>query len=333
MGKRRLTHRQMKRQEAIQEKRLSRAKSTSSLAEDTSQSLGPEQTGLLVAHYGTTLIVENQAGSLFRCGLRQNLGSLVTGDEIIWQQIDDSTGIVVACLPRRSTITRPDRRSTKPIVANVDLMVIVAALEPLPRETTLCRYFVLAQAFGIEALLVVNKQDLPSNPERDKLLHQLDVFERIGYRCIKVSTKTKDGILQLEKALAHRMSILVGQSGVGKSSLLATLVPNAQVQIRELSELGRLGRHTTTASKLYHLPTGGKLIDSPGIQQFNLGHFTKSQIENGFKEFHAYLGHCKFRNCKHLEEPGCALTAAVEAGDVASFRLKNFHTILNDLQA
>jgi ribosome biogenesis GTPase len=322
----------MKRQETIQEKRLARAKNASSTSvDDSPQSLGPEQTGLLVAHYGTTLIVENQAGNLFRCGLRQNLGTLVTGDEIIWQQIDETNGIVVAMLPRRSVISKPDRRATKPIVANVDLMVVVCALEPIPRETTLCRYFVLAQTLGLNAILVVNKHDIPNRHEQDPLRARMKIFEKIGYHTIEVSSKTQHGIPELETALRNHTSILVGQSGVGKSSLLASLVPNAEVQIRELSALTRLGRHTTTATRLYHLPHGGNLIDSPGVQQFNLSHFTKNQIENGFREFVPLLGLCKFRNCEHLQEPGCALRTAVDNGDVAAFRLQNYHTILSDL--
>lgn len=332
MGKRRLTSRQIAQQKAIQAQRLKRADLQQDLNPDTlNQSLSPEQPGLLIAHYGTTLIVENQAGKLFQCGLRQNLGTLVTGDEIIWQQIDETTGVVVACLPRRSVITRPDRHTTKPIVANVDRMVIVSALEPLPQQTTLDRYLVLAEILNLPALIVINKGDLPVKAQHEFLRHRLEVYQRIDYPSVEVSSKTRMGIPALEELLQNHTSIFVGQSGVGKSSLLNCLVPNAKAQIRELSKIQRLGRHTTTASRLYHLPNGGNLIDSPGIHQFNLHHFTKEQIANGFKEFLPFLGCCKFRNCEHKTEPGCALLAAVNEGKIDSLRLQNYHALISDL--
>lgn len=338
MGKRRLTKGQIKRQQITLAQRVKRSKLPIEWPQDElCRDLGPLQPGLLIAHYGTTLIVENQEGKLFNCSFRQNLDTLVTGDEIIWQQIDESSGVVVACQPRRSIITRPDRRHSKPIAANVDKMVIVVALEPLPHPTTLDRYLILAEVLGLEPLIVVNKMDLlakidaPFETQFADLAQKLALYQQLGYRWIKVCCKTAMGLSDLEQSLAQNTSILVGQSGVGKSSLLSRLVPDVTIQIGELSKTHRLGRHTTTASRLYHLPQSGHLIDSPGIHQFNLHHFTQTAITNAFKEFLPFLGKCKFRNCEHVHEPGCALLQAVTQGDIAPFRLQNFHTILADL--
>jgi ribosome biogenesis GTPase len=329
MGKKRLTNRQLTRQKSIQAKRLARA--TSQAAPDTlNQNLGPEQPGLLVAHYGNTLIVENQAGQLFCCGLRQNLGQLVTGDEIIWQQIDENSGVVVACSERRSLITRPDRRTTKAVVSNVDMIVIVTAWEPLPKQTTLDRYLIIAENAKLPAMIIVNKDDLPSQPSHHELRDKLAIYQQIGYPWLAVSTKTKSGLLELEQALKSKTSIFMGQSGVGKSSLLNALVPDAKVLTQELSKIHRLGRHTTTATRLYHLENGGNIIDSPGTHEFKLQHLSKLAIKQGFKEFQPYLGQCKFRNCEHAKEPGCALHEALKMGKIAPFRLQNYHIIISE---
>ncbi len=296
-----------------------------------SQSLGPEQSGRLIAHYGTTLIVENQVGQLYRCHFRQNLGTLVTGDDLIFQSIDEKTGIVIACLPRRSTITRPDKRSAKPVVANVDILIIVIALEPLPRQTTLDRYLIMAQSLKLPALIVLNKCDLNDFSTHSVLSSQCAVYQTLGYPWLEVSCKTRTGLDQLAQLLQNKTGVLLGQSGVGKSSLLNALVPNAQVFTQELSQIHRFGRHTTTASRLYHLPQGGDIIDSPGIHEFNLRHLSTSTILQGYPEFLPLLGQCQFRNCKHTTGKGCALQEAAKLGKIAPFRLENYHKIIDDL--
>jgi len=331
MTKRRLTQAQQNRQKQIQAKRLERAKKHHPVQTPTPpQGLSCEQKGLLIAHYGTTLIIENQAGKIFRCGLRQNLEILVTGDKIIWQQIDEESGVVVALDERRSILTRPDKKTAKPIAANVDHIVIVLALEPLFHQTTLDRYLVLAETLSKTATIVINKCDIPTKKTHDVLWKCLPIYEDLGYSVIKVSSKTGEGLSRLQSAMKDHTCILVGQSGVGKSSLIAQLIPDATVRIQALSTLG-LGKQTTTASRLYHMPSGGDIIDSPGIHQFDLHHFSKEAIERAFKEFAPYRGQCRFRNCKHVETPGCALQAAAIAGKIAFFRLQNYHTILADL--
>ncbi|HRE31064.1 MAG TPA: ribosome small subunit-dependent GTPase A, partial [Candidatus Berkiella sp.] len=210
MTKNRLTHRQIKQQKKIQADRLSRAEQGHSL----------EQPGLLVAHYGTTLIVENPAGQLFKCKLRQNLGTLVTGDNVIWQPIDEHTGIVVACQERHSVITKPYKHTTKPVVANVDRMIVVLALAPIPQATTLDRYLVVAHHLQLPVTIVLNKWDLLSSPQHDALTARIEAYTKLGFPFTKVSNKTKIGLDELRAQLNQHTSILVGQSGVGKSSLI-----------------------------------------------------------------------------------------------------------------
>lgn len=331
MTKGKLTHRQIERQKKIQAERLARAKQIQTLAPEHKVSgLSPEQPGLLVAHYGTTLIVENQEGQLFQCVLRQNLGTLVTGDDVIWQPIDEETGIVVACLPRRSVITKPHKHGTKPVVANVDRMVVVLALAPIPQPTTIDRYLIMAHLLNLPLTIVINKWDLAKKPEHFELDARLTAYRQLGYTAIKVSSKTKLGLDELAESLKDHTSIFVGQSGVGKSSLLRALIPDAQVHIQTLSHGERLGRQTTTASRLYHLPGGGNLIDSPGIHQFKIQHFTEANILAGYPEFSPFLGSCQFRNCEHSKEPGCALLEAVRQKQIPFFRLENYHALLAD---
>lgn len=331
MSKRHLTNRQLKHLKHLHSKRLERAQRQQELIQETDiAGLGPERPGLLVAHHGATLIVENQDGILVSCKLRQNLGTLVTGDDVIWQPIDDTTGVVVACLPRRSELTRPDKNGSKPIVANVTQMLIVVSYSPLPQATTLDRYLVLAKAHGIVPLIVLNKIDLPCNQREAELIEKLNAYPALGYPVYKISTVTKEGLSPLINALKNQSTIVVGQSGVGKSSLLSALLPKVTIRTQALSQKNRLGQQTTTSTTLYHLPQEGTLIDSPGIHQFNLQHFTPIMIFQGFPEFIPFLGQCKFRNCEHKQEPGCALIAAVQLGELREFRLKNYLQILAD---
>lgn len=301
-------------------------------ADTLNHSLGPEQPGLLIAHYGATLIVENSSHQLFRCYSRQNIGPLVTGDEVIWQQTDEQNGIIIGCAPRRTVIIRPDHRAnTKPMAANVDQMIIVAAWEPLPQQTTIDRYLILAESLGLKALIIMNKSDLAHEIAGTEFLAYLKIYQALNYPWLEVSSKTGLGINELLQYLKGQTSILVGQSGVGKTSLLSCLLPDVKVQIRALSQGGKQGRHTTTASYLYHLPLGGNIIDSPGIHRFKLHHLNSELITQGYKEFRPFLGQCKFRNCAHEHEPGCAILTAVNNGSIHSLRFQNYRTLIKEL--
>lgn len=333
MGKRKLTRRQAWRVNKIQEERRKRAAARDDRAEEAlgSGELGVEREGLVAAHYGTQVLIEHE-GARQRCHLRANLESLVTGDEVIWRP-GDPYGVVVARQPRQSELLRPDTMGNlKPVAANVDQILIVIAPAPEPHANLIDRYLVAAENVDIEPVILLNKSDRIDDDNRTSLAELLAPYPNLGYRVLEASCKTQDGLAALLDTLAGRISVFVGQSGVGKSSLVNALLPDANTRVGELSEARDKGTHTTTTAELFHLPDGGSLIDSPGIREFGLWHMEREQIERGFREFQPLLGLCKFRDCKHQQEPGCALLAAVEAGEISQRRMESYRHILGQQQ-
>lgn len=334
MSKRKLSRQQSWRISKIQDERTARAQRRGARGEEVlgAGELGAEQTGLVIAHFGTQVDVEADDGSTQRCHLRANLDGLVTGDRVIWCA-GDATGVVVAREPRHSELRRPDPYGKlKPIAANIDQILVVIAPFPEPHANLIDRYLVASEAVGIEPVLVLNKSDLLERDHdlRTRLQALLAIYPTLGYRLLEVSSHS--GSLSLLKAaLRDRISIFVGQSGVGKSSLVNALLPAAGLRVGALSELRQKGVHTTTTAQLFHLPAGGSLIDSPGIREFGLWHMSREQVEQGFREFRPLLGHCRFRDCSHEHEPGCAILAAVEAGAISPTRLGSYRHIVSTL--
>ena len=194
------------------------------------------------------------------------------------------------------------------------------------------KYLQLADGpMSIAPLLVLNKIDLLEQEQLAEYKSWLNEYERIGYKVLFVSKQTGEGIVELEAELKDRINIFVGQSGVGKSSLVNALMPQFNVEEGEISENSGLGQHTTTASRLYHIPTGGDLIDSPGVREFGLWHLEAEEVTKAFVEFRPYLGGCKFRDCKHNNDPGCVLRQAVEEGQINEIRFENYHRILESM--
>lgn len=287
--------------------------------------------GLVIAHFGSTLLVEDQFGKLHKCYARKNLGSLVTGDNVTWQRVDEQNGVIVELNSRRSLLKRTiSANNSKPMAANVDQMLIVIAPKPKISQTTIDRYLVQANINGLQALIIMNKIDLIKPRQTHKFESLLNEYEKIGYNHLLVSCKQDTEISHLTEYLQNKTNIVVGQSGVGKSSLIQKLVPDLQVSIGELSNIDS-GKHTTSASRLYHLPNGGHIIDSPGIRELKLHYLTADELVQGFIEFQPYLGKCKFRNCTHRHEPDCAILEATKAGKIAEFRLKNYYTMLDEI--
>ena len=335
MSKRRLSDRQKNRIQSIQERRRERALAKTSVSENELQdleALGPEITGTVITNFGAQADIEGTEvpfkGSIVRCHMRANLESLVTGDVVIWRHAEPH-GVVVARQERTSELVRPDiYGKLRPVAANIDRIAIVFAPKPTPFSNLLDRYLVAAEFQGIKPVLILNKTDMLAEDDYEDVQQLISDYRFIGYEVLLVSAKTQEGMAELQCYLANQTSIFVGQSGVGKSSLLNHLQPEANTQIGPLSVGKEKGTHTTTASRLFHLAGGGVLIDSPGIREFSLTHLSSDKVIDGFIDFHPYLGYCKFRDCKHDKEIGCALLAAVEEGKVLPTRLHNYRQII-----
>lgn len=286
--------------------------------------LGNETEGLIVALYGASAEVEDASGNIVRCHLRKNSEAVITGDKVLWRPESDGSGVIVDHLPRKSLLARPEHKEKlKPIAANIDAVIIVTAPPPVITEHLIDRYLVAAENLHIQPIILLNKMDLINNQNREEVHRRLGVYEKIGYPIMYSSTLTKHGLDIFEKFLENKNCVLVGQSGVGKSSIIASFVHEQYVRVGETSQKG-LGKHTTTMTRLYHLPHGGDLIDSPGVREFGLWNFDRDDILRGFVEFKPFLNNCKFRDCSHLKEPGCHLQKAVESGEIAAQRFESF---------
>ncbi|RDE19638.1 small ribosomal subunit biogenesis GTPase RsgA [Motiliproteus coralliicola] len=339
MSKRKLNRRQSWRINKIQQERIERASKKDQQIDASLQSgeLGPEQQGLIVSHFGSQVDVEvlegEHRGEIQRCHMRANLGALVTGDKVVWRK-GHPYGVIVATLPRHSLLSRPNSRGElRPVAANIDYIVITIAPEPTPFANLIDRYLVAAEVSGIEPVILLNKTDLLTEPERraelDKMLAS---YEQIGYKVLHASTLSEEGLRELKAELDQRTSVFVGQSGVGKSSLINTLLPGVDIKVGALSEAKLKGTHTTTTARIYHFPDGGDLIDSPGIREFGLWHIEPEQLLEGFVEFRPFLGHCRFRDCKHQQEPSCALLEALEQGKIEPRRMESYRLIRQSLE-
>jgi len=332
MARRRLSQKQRERIQAIQARR--RGQLAQRADEALSRSGEEEQrAGLVITRHGQNLVVSGDDAQLYHCLSRQNIGHPVCGDRVAWQMTGASEGVVTAILERDSVLIRPTfSGEERPLAANITQLVGVLAPEPAPSPYLLDQYLVAAEQMGVTALIALNKNDLLQPDTTRDFDRDFAVYEEIGYPLIRISAKYAHGLDPLIQQLQGETSILVGQSGVGKSSLVNALLPDLQLQIGRLSEASGLGRHTTSATTLYRLPDGGALIDSPGVRSFRLSRLDRRQLEQGFREFRPYLGHCRFSNCSHDHAPGCALIAAREAGNIHPRRLANFLHMVGNLQ-
>lgn len=301
------------------------------------EQLGAAESGIVISRFGQHADIQADDGQIFRCNIRRTIDSLVTGDEVIWRRGDEShsgiTGIVEAVHERRSKIERPDYYDgLKAIAANIDQVIIVSALKPEFSSDIIDRYLVAVENTHLEPVILLNKIDLFTDDMRQSIEPFLDEYRRLNYRILTASRISEHGMDELKSQLQGQTSVFVGQSGVGKSSLVNMLLPDIQTQTKEVSNTSGLGQHTTTTARLYMLPDGGRLIDSPGIREFQLWHLDAAQVTEGFRELAQLQGHCKFRDCKHINDPGCAFVDAVKSGQVSAQRYQSYLKILQSME-
>jgi ribosome biogenesis GTPase len=277
--------------------------------------------GLAISHLGKGIAVEYD-GEIILCQPRRKLETVAVGDQVIFEQVAPGQGRIDKILPRRSVLIRPARNGkTRPVAANIDRIFVVFAIEPYCDFLLIDQYLAVCENRNIDAALVFNKIDLPGS---DQLNKELGIYQQLGYPLFKVSAAKNIGMDALKQALKDQVSLFAGQSGVGKSSLTNTLIPDKQLKTNTVSATTRHGRHTTTAATLYHLPDGGDLIDSPGVAIFGLAGLTEAQLAWGFREFQPLIEQCRFHNCRHVQDKGCAVREAAEQGQIAPSRYQRY---------
>ena len=280
------------------------------------------RSGTIVAAFGRQYEIELTDGTLATGYPRGKKSIFACGDEVDINR----DGQIIHNAERRSLLYRSDAYRQKIIAANATQLILVVATEPSFSDLLLSRALIAAEHADMASLIVLNKSDLARHlPAARELLAP---YSRMGYRIVELSAL--ENATSLLPHLTGHCSVLVGQSGMGKSTLTNALIPSATASTREISTALNSGKHTTTYARLYHVPNGGTLIDSPGLQEFGLAHLSVGEIEAGFVEMRPFLGRCRFRDCRHDTEPGCAILAAVADRTIHPRRLEHFRQLIGE---
>lgn len=287
---------------------------------------------LVLVSYGNRGIVELPDGEQSVCNYRRSVGRPFCGDRVLVEPSGDDSTLLLRIENRDNEFARANSRLQKQVIAaNLDQVLIVIATEPAPSRDLVERYLVAVHSMGIRPVIVVNKADLPASlpADSDNPLNRLDDYGKLGYEVLYTSCKGEPGTDSLLPQLHQKTSILVGQSGVGKSSLVNALLPDLELQTGALSRVTGKGTHTTTTTIMYSLACGGRLIDSPGVWEYGLWEMNRQDLADGFIEFRPLAGQCKFNDCEHSSEPGCAIREAVDQERILKWRYHAYLRLLD----
>jgi ribosome biogenesis GTPase len=270
----------------------------------------------VLAAYGRQFWLRTDDGDHRTAVTRGRRADVVAGDRVAWRELGAGQAVIEDVLPRRNRLRRSDLHREKTLAANLDQAAVVVAGEPPFSEELLLRVLIAAEREGIACLLLATKADLPD--ALAAIEPRLALYERLGYPVHRIAATAHPDETRaaLAPVLAGRTTLLLGQSGMGKSTLVNLLVPGAALATRTISEALQTGKHTTTFTRAFDVDGGGLLIDSPGFQVFGLAHLSASELEHGMRDFQPRLGSCRYHNCSHRHEPGCAIRAALAAAEI-----------------
>ena len=297
---------------------------------DTSQC----QRGLVVSTHGRHVIVEDEQGGRLICHPRGKKSEAVVGDRVLWQPTLEGSGegLIVQVEERRNLLYRQDEWRSKSFAANLDQMLVWIAVEPVFSEAQLTRALLAARYANIPVTIVLNKVDLPG---ADTARQRLAPYRAMGYPVVEMSltSDAEAAKAQVMPLLQGKASLVLGPSGAGKSTLINTLLPHARAEVGEISQALNSGRHTTTTSLWYWLDDSHEsaVIDSPGFQEFGLHHIAPTELAKWMPDIAAHIADCRFYNCTHRQEPGCAVRAAAERGEISPMRLSLYTGLFDEL--
>jgi len=332
MAKRKLSKQQQRRISSQQKNKIS----NSELQFDESST----KMARVISHHGKQLFAEMENQQKIKCKIRQNLGDIACGDYVLILQALDGNGdkksgesqyVVVAVKDRKNLLVKTGfGGATKPVAANIGQLVIVTSLKPKPNPYLIDRYLTAAENLPAGAVIILNKIDLLDDKTKKLCTSLTQLYHDIGYQVIASSIKQGVGIDEISTALSNTTSILVGLSGVGKSSIVKAILPKEEIKIGETSATTGEGKHTTTVSALYHLKNNGIIIDSPGVRDFTPINKSLNEITHGFIDVRKFDGYCKFSNCSHTNEPDCAMKQAVLDGKLNEQRFNNYLRLMQE---